>query len=178
MDNSNKNTSDQNDRSNSQSLTHLDRTGTAHMVDVSNKEATVRRAIATCEIAMKTTTLDAIQENNLKKGDVLGTARLAGIMAAKQTANLIPLCHPIPLTSIEVKIELDENIPGYQIIAEVKTKAETGVEMEALTAATIAALTIYTDMAKALEKTMVISAVRLVHKSGGKSERFWYILRQ
>ncbi|AFY68868.1 cyclic pyranopterin monophosphate synthase subunit MoaC [Thalassoporum mexicanum PCC 7367] len=155
----------------SQSLSHIDHTGTARMVDVTEKEQTIRKAIATCEIAMKTTTLDAIQDKNVKKGDVLGTARLAGIMAAKQTANLIPLCHPLPLTSIDVKIELDENIPGYQIIAEVKTKAETGVEMEALTAATVAALTIY-DMAKALEKTMVISAVRLVHKSGGKSGDF------
>jgi cyclic pyranopterin phosphate synthase len=171
MENANKKASEKTNGSDQQSLSHLDRTGSAHMVDVSEKEPTIRRAIATCEIAMKTTTLDAIQENDVKKGDVLGTARLAGIMAAKQTANLIPLCHPIPLTSIDVKIELDENIPGYQIIAEAKTKAETGVEMEALTAATIAALTIY-DMAKAMEKTMVISAVRLVHKSGGKSGDF------
>jgi cyclic pyranopterin monophosphate synthase len=151
-----------------QALTHLDPTGTARMVDVSSKPQTFRRAIAVCEISMKTTTLDAIQAGNVKKGDVLGTARLAGILAAKQTANLIPLCHPLPLTSIDVRIYLDENIPGYQIEAEVTTKAETGVEMEALTAVTIAALTIY-DMAKALEKTMVISNARLVHKSGGKS---------
>lgn len=141
------------------------------MVDVSNKEPTLRRAIAICEISMKTTTLDAIQAGNLPKGDVLGTARLAGIMAAKQTAHLIPLCHPLPLSSVDVRITLDENIPGYQIEAEVKTKAETGVEMEALTAATIAALTIY-DMAKAVEKTMVISNLRLMHKSGGKSGEF------
>ncbi len=154
-----------------QSLTHLDSTGTAHMVDVSDKPQTLRRAIAVCEIAMQTTTLDAIQLGNNPKGDVLGTARLAGIMAAKQTANLIPLCHTLPLTSVDVRISLDENIPGYQIEAEVKTKAETGVEMEALTAATVAALTIY-DMAKALEKTMIISNVRLVYKSGGKSGEF------
>ncbi len=154
-----------------QTLTHLDETGAVRMVDISNKEPTLRRAIAICEIAMKTTTLDAIQAGNLPKGDVLGTARLAGIMAAKQTANLIPLCHPLPLSAVDVRITLDENIPGYQIEAEVKTKAETGVEMEALTAATIAALTIY-DMAKAVEKTMVISSVRLMHKSGGKSGEF------
>lgn len=155
----------------SQSLTHIDDTGTARMVDVSAKPQTLRRAIAVCEIAMKTTTLDAIQAGNVPKGDVLGTARLAGIMAAKQTSNLIPMCHPLPLTAIDVRIILDENIPGYQISAEVKTKAETGVEMEALTAATVAALTLY-DMAKALEKTMVISNVRLIHKSGGKSGDF------
>ncbi|MEE3715126.1 cyclic pyranopterin monophosphate synthase MoaC [Tumidithrix elongata RA019] len=154
-----------------QALTHLDSTGTAHMVDVSDKPQTLRRAIAVCEISMKTTTLDAIQAGDVKKGDVLGTARLAGIMAAKHTATLIPLCHPLPLTGIDVRILLDENIPGYQIEAEVTTKAETGVEMEAFTAATVAALTIY-DMAKALEKTMVISNVRLIHKSGGKSGDF------
>jgi cyclic pyranopterin phosphate synthase len=154
-----------------QSLTHLDQSGNAQMVDVTHKPQTVRRAIAVCEISMKTTTLDAIQAGNLPKGDVLGTARLAGIMAAKQTANLIPMCHPINLTNVDVKIFLDENIPGYQIEAEVKTKSETGVEMEAMTAATIAALTIY-DMAKALEKTMVISNTRLIHKSGGKSGDF------
>ncbi|HBC41261.1 MAG: cyclic pyranopterin monophosphate synthase MoaC [Pseudanabaena sp.] len=154
-----------------QSLAHLDQSGNAQMVDVTLKPSTVRRAIAVCEISMKTTTLDAIQAGNLPKGDVLGTARLAGIMAAKQTANLIPMCHPLNLTGVDVKIILDENIPGYQIEAEVKTKAETGVEMEALTAVTIAALTIY-DMAKSLEKTMIISNARLLHKSGGKSGEF------
>ena len=159
------------DTDNLQSLTHLDQSGNAQMVDVTYKPQTVRRAIAMCEISMRTTTLDAIQAGNLPKGDVLGTARLAGIMAAKQTANLIPMCHPLNLTSVNVKIRLDENIPGYQIEAEVKTNAETGVEMEALTAVTIAALTIY-DMAKSLEKTMTISNARLVHKSGGKSGEF------
>jgi cyclic pyranopterin phosphate synthase len=154
-----------------QSLAHLDQSGNAQMVDVTHKPQTVRRAIAVCEISMKTTTLDAIQSGNVPKGDVLGTARLAGIMAAKQTANLIPMCHPINLTSVDVKIYLDENIPGYQIEAEVKTKSETGVEMEAMTAATIAALTLY-DMAKSLEKTMIISNTRLIHKSGGKSGDF------
>ncbi len=154
-----------------QSLTHLDAEGDARMVDVSDKPQTLRRAIAVCEIAMKTSTLDAIQAGNVPKGDVLGTARLAGIMAAKQTASLIPLCHPLPLTSIDVRIMMDENIPGYQIQAEVKTTAETGVEMEALTAASVTALTLY-DMAKGLEKTMVISNLRLIHKSGGKSGIF------
>jgi len=154
-----------------QSLTHLDQSGNAQMVDVTHKPQTVRRAIAVCEISMKTTTLDAIQAGNVEKGDVLGAARLAGLMAAKQTSSLIPMCHPLNLTSVDVKIRLDENLPGYQIEAEVKTKAETGVEMEAMTAATVAALTIY-DMAKSLEKTMVISNVRLLHKSGGKSGDF------
>lgn len=154
-----------------QSLTHLDQSGNAQMVDVTHKPQTLRRAIAVCEISMRTSTLDAIQAGNVEKGDVLGTARLAGLMAAKQTSSLIPMCHPLNLTSVEVKIILDENIPGYQIEAEVKTKAETGVEMEAMTAATVAALTIY-DMAKSLEKTMVISNVRLLHKSGGKSGDF------
>jgi len=150
-------------------LTHLDPNGSAHMVDVSSKPSTLRTAIATCEISMQTSTLDVIQAGNAPKGDVLGTARLAGIMAAKQTSDLIPLCHSLPLTGVDVRIMMDENIPGYKIEAEVKTKAETGVEMEALTAVTVAALTLY-DMAKALEKTMVISNVRLVHKTGGKSE--------
>jgi len=154
-----------------QSLAHLDQSGNAQMVDVTHKPQTVRRAIAVCEISMKTTTLDAIQAGNVRKGDVLGTARLAGIMAAKQTASLIPMCHPLNLTSVDVRIMLDENIPGYQIEAEVKTNSETGVEMEAMTAVSIAALTLY-DMAKSLEKTMIISNTRLIHKSGGKSGDF------
>ncbi len=153
-------------------LSHLDEAGAARMVDVSEREATLRTAIARCEVAMQTTTLDAIQGGNVPKGDVLGTARLAGIMAAKQTALLIPLCHPIPLASVEVRIFLDENIPGYQIEAEVRAEAKTGVEMEALTAVTVAALTLY-DMAKALEKTITISAVRLVSKTGGRSGDLW-----
>jgi cyclic pyranopterin phosphate synthase len=154
-----------------QSLAHLDKSGNARMVDVTHKPQTVRCAIAMCEISMRTNTLDAIQSGNVAKGDVLGTARLAGIMAAKQTGNLIPMCHPLNITSVDVKIRLDENIPGYQVEAEVKTKGETGVEMEAMTAAMITALTIY-DMAKSVEKTMTISNVRLVHKSGGKSGEF------
>ena len=117
---------------------------------------------------MQPQTFDAIQSGNAPKGDVLGTARLAGIMAAKQTAQLIPLCHPLPIQKVNVQITPDANLPGYQIEAEVKTKAETGVEMEALTAVSIAALTLY-DMAKALEKSIQIEAIHLVRKTGGKS---------
>lgn len=117
---------------------------------------------------MQVATLEAIQSGNAPKGDVIGTARLAGIMAAKQTSVLIPLCHPLPLKKIEVSIEPDSNLPGYRIHATVKTKSETGVEMEALTAVSIAALTLY-DMAKALEKSMSIHDIHLVEKIGGKS---------
>ncbi|MFE4107890.1 cyclic pyranopterin monophosphate synthase MoaC [Almyronema epifaneia] len=149
-------------------LSHLDAQGQAHMVDVSAKAATVRRAIAVASLRMQTATLAAIESGNAPKGDVIGTARLAGIMAAKQTANLIPLCHPLPIQKVEVQITPDPALPGYQIQAEVKTKAETGVEMEALTAVSIAALTLY-DMAKALEKSMQIENIRLLRKTGGKS---------
>jgi cyclic pyranopterin monophosphate synthase len=149
-------------------LTHLDAQGQAQMVDVSAKAATVRRAIAEGTITMKPETLAAIEAGNAPKGDVVGTARLAGIMAAKQTASLIPLCHPLPLQKVEVQITPDPTLPGYRIQAEVKTKAETGVEMEALTAVSVAALTLY-DMAKALEKSMQIDGIRLVQKTGGKS---------
>ena len=149
-------------------LTHLDAAGQAQMVDVSSKDATVRTAIATGRVRMQPQTFDAIQSGNVPKGDVLGTARIAGIMAAKQTAQLIPLCHPLPIQKVNVQITPDANLPGYQIEAEVKTKAETGVEMEALTAVSIAALTLY-DMAKALEKSIQIEAIHLVRKTGGKS---------
>ena len=149
-------------------LTHLDADGQAQMVDVSAKAVTARQAIALGKVRMLPETLDAIASGNAPKGDVLGTARLAGIMAAKQTAHLIPLCHPLPLTKVEVVITLDEDLPGYQIRAEVKTTAETGVEMEALTAVSIAALTLY-DMAKALEKSIQIEQIYLVSKTGGKS---------
>jgi cyclic pyranopterin phosphate synthase len=149
-------------------LTHLDLQGQAQMVDVSGKAITVRTAIAAGQIRMLPETLAAIQSGNAPKGDVLGTARLAGIMAAKQTAQLIPLCHPLPLQKVEVTLTFDPTLPGIQIQAEVKTKAETGVEMEALTAVSIAALTLY-DMAKALEKSMQIENIRLIHKTGGKS---------
>lgn len=152
----------------SPSLTHLDATGQAQMVDVSEKTATIRTAIAVGRVRMLPQTFDVIQAGNAPKGDVLGTARLAGIMAAKQTAQLIPLCHPLPIQKVEVKITADAALPGYQIQAEVKTKSETGVEMEALTAVSIAALTLY-DMAKALEKSIEIEAIHLVRKTGGKS---------
>jgi cyclic pyranopterin phosphate synthase len=151
-----------------QPLTHLNAEGAASMVDVSEKQVTSRVAIAQGSIRMQPETLAAIAAGNLPKGDVLGTARLAGIMAAKQTAQLIPLCHPLPLQKVEVTITPDANLPGYRIQAEVKTKAETGVEMEALTAVSVAALTLY-DMAKAIEKSMQIEGIHLVHKSGGKS---------
>lgn len=138
------------------------------MVDVSTKASTVRQAIAVGQVRMRPETLAAIQAGNAPKGDVISTARLAGIMAAKQTAQLIPLCHPLPLHKVEVWLTPDLQLPGYQIRAEVKTKAETGVEMEALTAVSVTALTLY-DMAKALEKSMQIESIRLLSKTGGKS---------
>ncbi|MBW4476436.1 MAG: cyclic pyranopterin monophosphate synthase MoaC [Tolypothrix brevis GSE-NOS-MK-07-07A] len=153
---------------NSGNLTHLDPEGRSQMVDVSEKAATIRQAVATANVRMLSETFRAIELGNAPKGDVLGTARLAGIMAAKQTSNLIPLCHPLPLQKIEVQILPDPQLPGYQIYATVKTKAETGVEMEALTAVSVAALTLY-DMAKALEKSIQIESIRLVSKMGGKS---------
>lgn len=149
-------------------LSHLNRQGEIQMVDVSEKQLTIRKAVATGEIKMSLTTLDTIEAGNTPKGDVLGTAKLAGIMAAKQTANLIPLCHPLPLHKIEVNIFADADLPGYRINASVTTKAETGVEMEALTAVSVAALTLY-DMAKAVEKSMEITNIHLVSKTGGKS---------
>ncbi|MFP4298977.1 MAG: cyclic pyranopterin monophosphate synthase MoaC [Spirulinaceae cyanobacterium] len=149
-------------------LSHLDRTGEAQMVDVSEKVANKREAVAQGSIRMEKATFDAIQAGNAPKGDVLGTARLAGIMAAKQTANLIPLCHPLPLHKVEVQAIPDPQLPGYHLRATVVTKAETGVEMEALTAVSVAALTLY-DMAKALEKSMQIESIRLIRKTGGKS---------
>ncbi|NJL46202.1 MAG: cyclic pyranopterin monophosphate synthase MoaC [Leptolyngbyaceae cyanobacterium SM2_5_2] len=149
-------------------LSHLDTQGQAQMVDITAKSQTVRQAVAVAAVKMQPETLTTIEAGNAPKGDVLGTARLAGIMAAKQTANLIPLCHPLPIHKVEVQISPDPALPGYRIQATVKVKAETGVEMEALTAATVAALTLY-DMAKALEKSMEIQSVRLLSKTGGKS---------
>jgi len=149
-------------------ITHLDSSGSARMVDVANKSETERIAIAKGEIVMQSKTLQAIQEGNAPKGDVLGVARIAGIMAAKNTSHLIPLCHPLMLDEIRVDLEFDPNLPGVQIRAEVKSHGKTGVEMEALTAVSVAALTVY-DMAKALEKTMRIQNIRLVEKHGGKS---------
>lgn len=154
--------------STSSPLTHLDRQGQAQMVDVSAKVPTVRIAIAAAQVRMLPETFAAIEAGNAPKGDVLGTARLAGIMAAKQTSQLIPLCHPVPIQKVEVNLTPDPQLPGYQIRAEVKTKSETGVEMEALTAVSIAALTLY-DMAKALEKSIQIESIGLVSKTGGKS---------
>jgi cyclic pyranopterin phosphate synthase len=149
-------------------LTHLDETGRARMVDVSDKAATARTAIAGGEVVMRMTTLEEIRAGNINKGDVLTVAEIAGIMAAKRTSELIPLCHPLPITFIGVSLSLDEGLPGVIITATVKTTSKTGVEMEALTAVSVAALTVY-DMAKAVEKTMKIQNIRLIEKHGGRS---------
>ena len=147
-------------------LTHLDEAGNAAMVDISAKDATVREAVAEGRISMSAAALAAIREGAVKKGDVLATARIAGIMAAKKTSELIPLCHPLALSKVAVDFEFEEN--GICVTALARLTGQTGVEMEALTAASIALLTIY-DMAKALDKAMVVSGVRLLSKSGGKS---------
>jgi len=149
-------------------LTHLDPTGAANMVDVSEKAVTDRTALAEGFVVMRPETLRLIREGDAKKGDVLGTARLAGIMAAKRTHELIPLCHPLLLTKIRVDCALDDALPGARITAEVKVAGQTGVEMEALTAVSIACLTVY-DMVKAADRGMRIEGVRLVRKSGGRS---------
>lgn len=149
-------------------LTHLDETGRARMVDVGAKADTERLAIARGEVVMKPETLALIRAGQIKKGDVLTVAQIAGIQAAKRTSELIPLCHPLPLTQIDVELTLDDSLPGVQITAAAKTVGKTGVEMEALTAVSLAALTIY-DMAKAVEKTMKIQNIRLLEKRGGKS---------
>ncbi|UNK39788.1 cyclic pyranopterin monophosphate synthase MoaC [Shinella sp. H4-D48] len=149
-------------------LTHIDASGEAHMVDVGDKAETVRIAVAEGFVRMKTTTLDLILKGDSKKGDVIGTARLAGIMAAKQTSNLIPLCHPLMLTKVSVEIREDRALPGLRVEAMAKLTGRTGVEMEALTAVSVACLTIY-DMAKAADREMEIGGVRLVEKSGGRS---------
>ncbi len=151
-------------------LTHFDGKGNAHMVDVSEKAVTARIATAENYIRMQRETFNIITEGRAKKGDVLGVARLAGIMAAKKTADLIPLCHPLPITSVSVDLVPDPDLPGIRIIATVKTTGQTGVEMEALTAASVAALTVY-DMSKAVDKTMEISGLRVTLKDGGKSGR-------
>lgn len=149
-------------------LSHLDDTGRARMVDVSAKPETARLAIARGEVHMRSETLSLIRRGALKKGDVLSVAQIAGVMAAKRTAELIPLCHPLPLAQVLVDITLDDALPGVQITATVRAVGKTGVEMEALTAVSAAALTVY-DMAKAAEKTMRIQNIRLVEKHGGQS---------
>ena len=164
------------EKNNLNSLSHLNESGEAQMVDVSAKKITRRQAVAVGKIIMSTTALDTIEAGNAPKGDVLGTAKIAGIMAAKQTANLIPLCHPLPIQKIEVEITPDYNLPGYAIKATVATKAETGVEMEALTAVSVTALTLY-DMAKALEKSMQIEGICLLSKTGGKSGDYFADLK-
>jgi cyclic pyranopterin phosphate synthase len=149
-------------------LTHVDESGRARMVDVGAKDDTERVAIAKGEIVMKPETLALIRAGSIKKGDVLTVAQVAGIMAAKRTSELIPLCHPISLTRVDVDLMLDESLPGVRLTATAKTVGKTGAEMEALTAVSVAALTVY-DMAKAAEKTMKIQNIRLVEKHGGKS---------
>jgi cyclic pyranopterin monophosphate synthase len=152
----------------SEKLTHLDETGRARMVDVGGKPDTERVAMARGEIQMRPETLALIRQGSLKKGDVLTVAQLAGVMAAKRTSELIPLCHPLALTQVVVDLELDDALPGIRIEATARTSGKTGVEMEALTAVAVAALTVY-DMAKAAEKTMRIGNIRLVEKHGGQS---------
>jgi cyclic pyranopterin phosphate synthase len=147
-------------------LTHLDETGAAHMVDVSAKADTIREATAEGRIAMSAEALNAIRDGTAKKGDVLATARIAGIMAAKKTSDLVPLCHPLALSSVTVDFDLETD--GIRVKATARLTGKTGVEMEALTATSIALLTIY-DMAKAVDKAMVISGIRLLSKTGGKS---------
>ncbi|MCB5198249.1 cyclic pyranopterin monophosphate synthase MoaC [Loktanella sp. TSTF-M6] len=152
-------------------LSHFDSAGHAHMVDVSDKDVTARIAVAEGHITMTAETLALVTEGRADKGDVLGTARLAGIMGAKRCADLIPLCHPLPITKVSVDLTPDPALPGVRISATVKTTGKTGVEMEALTAVSVAALTVH-DMVKAVQKDMVISGVRVTLKDGGKSGRF------
>jgi cyclic pyranopterin phosphate synthase len=152
-------------------LTHFDAEGKAHMVNVGDKPVTDRVAVAQGSITMATDTLARIREGGFGKGDVLGVARLAGIMGAKQTASLIPLCHPLGLDHVTVELEPDDSLPGVRITATCRVTGRTGIEMEAMTAVSVAALTIY-DMCKAVDRAMVIGSVRLTHKSGGKSGVF------
>jgi len=149
-------------------LTHLDESGRARMVDVSDKDVTARTATATGTLTCRSATLEQVRAGATPKGSVIQTAELAGVMAAKRTADLIPLCHPLPLTKVEVRIAIDDALPGFRIDAEVRTNAATGVEMEALTAVTIAGLTLF-DMLKAIDRNMVIGGIEVTSKSGGKS---------
>lgn len=155
----------------SRKLTHFDARGNAHMVDVGGKEITERVAVARASVIMQASTLKLIKDKKAAKGDVLSVAQLAGIMAAKRTADLIPLCHPLALSNVQVELSLDAKRRAVDIEATCKLKGRTGVEMEALTAASVAALTVY-DMCKAVDRGMVISEVKLLHKSGGKSGTF------
>lgn len=152
-------------------LTHLDEDGQAHMVDVSGKDETSRTAVAEGHVRMAPETLFLITRGQAKKGDVLGVARLAGIMASKRTADLVPLCHPLPLSRVKLDLSVDESLPGVRIEATVGSTGRTGVEMEALTAVSVAALTVY-DMLKAVEREMEIGGIRLLLKEGGKSGRW------
>ena len=149
-------------------LTHITSDGAAHMVDVSGKGITTRGATAVGAVKMLASTLETILKGNAAKGDVIATARIAGIIAAKRTSDIIPLCHPLMIAKVTLDIEPDTDLPGLRVSATVKVEGKTGVEMEALTAASVACLTIY-DMAKALEKGMVITEIRLTDKTGGKS---------
>ena len=149
-------------------LTHFDDNGNAHMVDISDKQNSFRTAKAACSIQMSLETLKIIANGNSKKGDVLNVARIAGIQGAKRTSELIPLSHPISLTKISLDFTLNDKIPGVEIISTVKTTGRTGVEMEALTAASISALTVY-DMVKSLDKSIIVKDLRLIFKDGGKS---------
>lgn len=149
-------------------LSHLDAAGQAHMVDVGAKAETARIAIAEGRIAMQPETLAIVRDGNAKKGDVLGTARIAGIMAAKKTHELIPLCHPLLIEKVAVDLAVDESLPGVTVRAEVRMSGRTGVEMEALTAVSVACLTVY-DMVKAVDRSMRIEGIRLLRKSGGQS---------
>ncbi len=152
-------------------LTHFDGKGDAHMVDVSDKAVTARVAVAEGHVRMAHDTYDIIAEGRAKKGDVLSVARLAGIMGAKKTPDLIPLCHPLPVTKVAVELTLDPDLPGVRVEGTVKTTGQTGVEMEALTAVSTACLTVY-DMAKAVDKAMEIGGIRVLLKDGGKSGRY------
>jgi cyclic pyranopterin phosphate synthase len=152
-------------------LTHFDDNGNAHMVDISEKQSSFRIAKAACSIQMSLATLKIISDGSAKKGDVLNVARIAGIQGAKRTSELIPLCHPISLTKVNLDLTLNNKLPGIEIIATAKTTGPTGVEMEALTAASVSALTVY-DMVKSLDKSLIIKNLRLILKDGGKSGRY------
>lgn len=149
-------------------LSHVDRTGQARMVDVSGKEATERFASATGRISMSPDALEAVRRNAVQKGDVLAVARVAGVMAAKRTAELIPLCHPLLLTDVQVTVSIDDTVPGIRVESGVRTTGKTGVEMEAIVAVSVALVTVY-DMVKSLDRSMVISDIRLSEKTGGRS---------